>query len=148
MTEREIGVPGALAEALRQLGEKISPSRLDRLWLFSPLCRGRSERGVIAASCYVDGDRRLVVTLAYRAEETGAGVSFSPVFQEEGEAPEDRLPRIMDGVVRRSVEAQGPPRMVSIAGDSEALVSLIEELATPSGFGSPTSVPVSREGSD
>jgi hypothetical protein len=133
MTERELGVPGALAEALRQLGEWISPSRLDRLWLFPPLSRGRSESGVIAGSCFVHEDRRLLITLAYRAEETGSGVTFTPVFQEEGEAPDDRLPRIMEGVVKRSEEARQPPRMVSIAGNPEAFTNLLEELAAPAG---------------
>jgi hypothetical protein len=145
MTERDAGVPGALGEALRELSERVPPSRLDRLWLFPPLARGRSESGVIAASCFVEGDRRLLVTLAYRAEETGSGVSFKPVFQEEGEAPEDRLPRIMDGVVRRSEEAREPPRAVSIAGDPGAFAGLIEELAAPAGLRGAAGTQSSRE---
>jgi hypothetical protein len=129
MTDRDAGVPGALSQAVRELGERIPPSQLDRLWLFPPRTRGRSESGVVAGSCYVEGDRRLLVTLAYRAEESGTGVSFRPVFQEEGEAPEDRLPKIMDGVVQRSEEAREPARMVWIAGDPAAFADLIAELA-------------------
>jgi hypothetical protein len=130
MTERDVGVPGALAEAVRQLGERVPPSSLDRLWLFPPLTRGRSESGVVAGSCFAEGNRRLLVTLSYRADETGTGVSFRPVFQEEGEAPEDRLPKIMDGVVQRAEEAREPPRAVHIGGDAEAFAGLVAELAS------------------
>ncbi|MEX0856101.1 MAG: hypothetical protein WD056_00900 [Gemmatimonadota bacterium] len=131
MADRDLGVPSALSTALRALAERVSPTRLDRLWIFPPLARGRTESGVIAGSCFAEGERRLLVTLAYRAEETGKGVSFTPVFQEEGEAPEDRLPRIMDGVVRRSPEAQSAPRSVSIAGSHEAFAGLMEEVGPP-----------------
>ena len=127
MEERNVGVPGAVAEALRRLGQRVPPEQLDRLWIFPPLADGRSESGVVAAGCFARADRRVLVTLSYRAEETGEGVSFHPTFQEEGEAPKDRLPRVIAGVVERSGAEYGSPSSASLAGDPEALETLIEE---------------------
>ena len=127
MAERDIGVPGAVAEALKRLRERVLPEQLDRIWIFPPLSDGRSESGVVAAGCFAGADRRILVTLSYRAEETGRGVTFHPRFQEEGEAPTDRLPRVMEGVVERSGVGFGPPRSTSLKGDPEALETLIRE---------------------
>ncbi|MSR22597.1 MAG: hypothetical protein EXR92_03485 [Gemmatimonadetes bacterium] len=129
MPESEIGVPRALAEAVRRMGEEVGLSRLDVLWLFPPLARGRSESGVVAAGCFVEGHRRLLVTLSYRAQESGTGVSFYPLFQEEGEAPEDRLPRVMEGVVRR-FDSLGSPRAIGLGGDPAAFEALVDELVS------------------
>jgi hypothetical protein len=131
MTERDVGVPGAVAEALRLLAEKVPTRRLDRIWIFPPRVVGRRESGLVAAGCYGEGDGRVLVTLAYRAEETATGISFRPVFQEEGEAPEDRLATIMQGVVSRSKEALGVPRSVVLGGDPEAFRKLMEGSAAP-----------------
>jgi len=126
MKEQDPGVPGALLMALVHLEEKVPPSRVDRLWIFPPLARGRRESGLIAASCYAEEDRRLLVTLAYRAEETGKGITFEPVLQEEGEAPADRIPRVIEGVVRRAGGSPVEPRCVRIGGDPEALRAWVE----------------------
>ncbi len=127
MTERDIGVPGALAEALGVLRQRIPPDRLDRVWIFPPLVDGRTESGVVAAGCFGDGDRRLLVTVSYRARETGRGVSFVPSFEEQGTAPAKSLPRVMAGVVRRHGEAFAPPRSAVLGGDAEAFDRLIGE---------------------
>ncbi len=125
MAERDIGVPGAVAEALRRLRQRVPPERLDRVWIFPPRADGRSESGLVAAGCYAGGDRRVLVTLSYRAEETGRGVTFHPSFQEEGEAPTDRLPRVMEGVVERSGAGFGAPGSTALAGDPAVLENLI-----------------------
>lgn len=138
MSQRDVGVPGALAAALRTLGDRIPPERLDRIWIFPPLARGRTESGLVAASCLGDEDRRTLVTVAYRAEETGKGVTFVPSFQEEGEAPEDRLPRVMAGVALRSEDARGAPRMVPIDGRADAFEALIEEVGPTPAVGPST----------
>lgn len=127
MTDTDIGVPGAVAEALRRLGERIPPERLDRIWIFPPLASGRRESGVLAAGCFVERDRRLLVTMAYRAEESGRGVTFQSTYQEEGEAPLDRLPRVMEGVVERSETGLGGPRSIRLEGDPERFRALVVE---------------------
>lgn len=131
MTDADPGVPGALARALRTLAERTGTGTLDRVWLFPPMRKGRRESGLVAAGCFLSppaGERRLVVTLAYRAEESGKGIAFDHAFQEEGEAPDDRLPRVIEGVVQRSEEALGEPRPVPLGGDAEAFEALVADL--------------------
>jgi hypothetical protein len=107
----------------RRLGE----SEIDRLWVFPPLILGRKERGLVAASCFAqDGSRRLY-TASYSAERTGAGLSVVNGITEEGRAPPDRLPRVMQGVARRSEIDLGEPRVVEIAGDPTKLKALLDE---------------------
>lgn len=139
MKEKDPGVPGALLMALIHLEEKVPAARIDRLWVFPPLARGRRESGLIAASCYAELDQRLLVTLAYLAEETGKGITFTPVLQEEGDAPEDRIPRVIAGVVRRSGGTPGEPRCVRIGGDTEALRAWVET-GLPAMIRAPTAV--------
>ena len=125
MTKRDIGVPGALAKALGFLRERMPADRLDRVWIFPPLVDGRSESGVVAAGCFAEGDRRLLVTVSYSARETGRGVSFVPAFEAQGTAPAESLPRVMEGVVRRHGDASLPPRSTVLGGDAEAFDRLI-----------------------
>lgn len=123
------GVPEALPGSLEALRERVGAAAIDRLWIFPPLRRGRRERGLVAVSLFgPDGERRRLVTVAYTAERSGLSLTVEPSFTEEGEAPPDRLPGIMDGVVRRTEDAQGDPREVEIGGSEAALGALLEEL--------------------
>ncbi|MEX2531713.1 MAG: hypothetical protein WD960_13175 [Gemmatimonadota bacterium] len=94
--------------------------------------RGRRETGLLAAGCLAAGDRRLLVTLSYRSEESGEGISYESAYQVEGEAPSDRLPRVMEGVVRRMSEDPGSPESHEIAGDEERLEDLAAHLESAS----------------
>lgn len=140
------GVPDALLRAVTTLLQQVSPARVERLWIFPPLRRGRREHGLVSAGCLpsaeeqapgTDGTpdptekRRLLVTLAYRAEETGKGIQFHSRFQEEGEAPADRLPRVMAGVVRRAEAGPGDPVLVEGAGDPGRLAAALSQLGVP-----------------
>lgn len=124
------GVPEALPRAARFLGGSVPPGSLDRLWIFPPASRGRVERGLLVASLLIpdDPERRVVVTLRYTAEETGKGITFTPVLQEEGVAPPDRLPRIIAGVVRRSGMESGDPLELSIQGSPDTFEQQLAEL--------------------
>jgi hypothetical protein len=130
--DRDPGVPEAEGRALAELLQHVPAPRVDGLWRFPPLRKGRRESGLLAASVLPETDpeapRRILVTLAWRAEETGRGVNFETAFLEEGEAPPDRLPRVMAGVVRRMDEAAGEPRYLSVGGDPEPLRDLMREL--------------------
>ncbi|HUF77073.1 MAG TPA: hypothetical protein VMM35_12385 [Longimicrobiales bacterium] len=130
MTQDDIGVPEALPRALEQLKERLGVAALDRLWIFPPMRRGRRERGLIAVSAFQEGEeRRSLVTVAYVAEQTGKeGVKVETAFTREGEAPADRFPTVMKGVVMRGGEERGEPREVEIGGSGEALEGLLEEL--------------------
>jgi hypothetical protein len=101
---------------------------IDQLWVFPPMKRGRQEWGVIAASCFVeDADRRALFTLRYSAELTGNGTTLESEITPEGEAPPDRLPRVMEGVVRRAEDQLGNPRVMEIGGRAEVFDEALEE---------------------
>lgn len=124
------GVPEALPRALRVVAERLGVETLDRVWIFPPLVRGRREWGLVAVSRFAPGDRdrRSLFTAAYSAERTGQGVVVSPVLTEEGSAPLDRLPRVMQGVVQRSGDTRGEAREVAIGGDVQAFDQLVLEI--------------------
>ncbi len=121
------GVPEALPRSLARLRARFGAAALDRLWIFPPRRRGRREQGLVAVSVFLDGqERRALFTLSYRAERTGRSLTVEPVFTPEGEAPPDLLPRVMEGVVRRSGETEDP-REVRIEGSAETFDALMAE---------------------
>jgi hypothetical protein len=122
------GVPEALPRTLVALRDRLGVERIDRLWIFPPLRRGRRERGLVAASLRVgDQERHLLVTAAYQAERTGRSLTVDQTLHEEGEAPPELLPRVMEGVVRRAGDGFGDPREVPVEGSPEAYVALLGE---------------------
>lgn len=138
------GVPEAIPRTLHRLGLRLDPATLDRVWIFPPLVHGRRERGLLAASRFAaprlgepDAPRadgpdapRALFTAPYTAERTGRGLTLEWNLVEQGSAPPDRLPRVMDGVVRRADNALGDPREVELAGDPERFQALLDELGT------------------
>lgn len=129
MSDPDPGVPEALPATLRLVRERLGVGAVDRVWLFPPLTRGRRESGLVAVAVTVpEDDRRRLYTARYVAERTGRTLTVEPELVEEGLAPTDRLPRVMDGVVRRSGMELGDPREVEIRGDVEVFQALLEEL--------------------
>lgn len=123
----QTGVPEALPRTLQSVGKRLGTASIDRLWIFPPLVRGRREWGLVAASCFDDQGIRRVITARYSAERTGKGLFLDAQMAEEGSAPHDRLPRVMDGVVARSSLSAGSPRVVEVAGGEEAWDALLSE---------------------
>ncbi len=141
------GVPEAIAQAVGVIRDRLGSDKVDALWLFPPLISGRSERGLVVASCFesdealsedtvtgtlASADRRLLHTLTYQAERTGrGGLSVESELFEEGLAPEDRVQSVIRGVVRRTEIELGDPRNVKIGGDAAEFEKLMDELAPP-----------------
>ena len=122
------GVPEALPKTLAELRARVDPVTMDRLWIFPPLRRGRRERGLVAVSVYLEGEeRRSLLTGSYTAERTGVDLTIESNFTQEGDAPPEFLPRIMEGVVRRSGEGLGEPTEVEIERDPERFETLLSE---------------------
>jgi hypothetical protein len=121
------GVPEAIPRTLQLVGRSLGEGDIDRLWVFPPLIRGRKEWGLVAASCFTDGGARRLYTAQYSAERSGTSLSVEAGMSEEGEAPPDRLPRVMQGVARRSEIDLGEPRTVEIAGDPGKFQELMDE---------------------
>ena len=123
------GVPEALPRVLIRLRDQLGVATIDRMWIFPPVRRGRREQGLVAVSTFLDDveDRRSMVTVAYVAEHTGQGVTVAPSLTREGDAPPDRFPTVIEGVVRRSGEELGEPREVEIDGSAARFEELLEE---------------------
>jgi len=89
------------------------------------MVRGRREWGLVAASCF-DGSRaRRLITARYSAQRTGRGLYLDSQLLDEGVAPADRLPRVMEGVVKRGPRPLGSPRVVDVEGGTEAFEALM-----------------------
>ena len=121
------GVPEAIPRTLQMMARRLGEREIDRLWVFPPLIVGRTERGLVAVSCFTEDGARRLYTAPYSAERTGTSLSVENGIAEEGRAPPDRLPRVMRGVVRRSQIDLGEPRMIEIAGDPGKLRALLDE---------------------
>jgi hypothetical protein len=122
------GVPEALPRTLIRLRDRIGIEKIDRLWIFPPVRSGRKEQGLVAVSTFQEGEeRRSMVTVSYDAEHTGRGITVEPSFTREGEAPPDRFPGVMQGVVRRGGEEKGQPREVEFHASPERFEVLMEE---------------------
>jgi len=116
-----------MAVALAHLRDRIAVERIERVWLFSPVVRGRREQGLLVASVLPGEDDpagRVVVTVRYTAQRTGSGPTVEPTLHEEGVVPRERLPRIIEGVMRRSELETGPPREFPVEGDPERFEAL------------------------
>ncbi len=124
---RDPGVPEAIPRTLQMMVRHLGENEIDRLWVFPPLIVGRKERGLVAASCFAEDGARRLYTAPYSAERTGTSLSVDNGIAEEGQAPPDRLPRVMQGVVRRSEIDLGEPRQVEIAGDPEKIRAYLDE---------------------
>jgi len=124
----ESPVPEALGRLLISLGKRVGSESMDRIWVFPPLVKGREEWGLVAVSCLeADPSLRSLVTARYTAELKGDGMAFESEFLSEGTAPPDRLPQIMDGVVRRSDLQLGVPWETKIGGDPAKFQELLLE---------------------
>ncbi|MDH3271317.1 MAG: hypothetical protein OEN56_08305 [Gemmatimonadota bacterium] len=122
------GVPEALPRTLIRLREELGVERIDRLWIFPPVRKGRRESGLVAVSTFEEHDeRRGMVTVSYKAEHTGKGVTVEPVLTHQGEAPPDRFPPVMSGTVRRAGDGAGEAREVDISASAERFEELMEE---------------------
>jgi len=124
------GVPEALPRTLREVGERLGPEAVDRLWIFPPLIRGRREWGLVAAGCFDGSGARRLVTARYAAQRTGKGLYLKTQLVDQGVAPADRLPRVMEGVVKRGPAPLGSPRPEEVGGSAEAFDALMEDFAS------------------
>lgn len=128
-SERGPGVPEAVPRGLQRIGAELGPETLDRVWVFPPLVSGRKESGLIAVSRLTAEDpaRRVLVILPYSAERTGTGLTLESALQEQGVAPVESFPRMMEGVVRRAEKDLGEPREMEIGGDPERFLAWLDD---------------------
>lgn len=124
------GVPEAVPRTLQGVVSRLGAESVDRLWIFPPRIRGRKESGLLVVSRFADDGapgRRRLFTAGYTAERTGKGLVVDWTLAEQGSAPPDRLPPVMDGVMRRAGDEGDEAREVGIGGDAGTLERLLGE---------------------
>lgn len=131
-----------LRAALQGLAGQVQPPSMDELWIFPARRNGAVESVVVVASAFVPGDddRRRILTAHFsvRHEQLKRGTRIRVVRQdvdEQGVAPNDRVGRVVAGVMRRLDDelATLPPRAVQIAGDSDRWAELAAEFGVVTG---------------
>lgn len=125
------GLPDApLFALLRTLAREISPSRIDRVWIFPPrrIEVGETAVVVVAAFPEVDTDRRRVFAANYTALDDVDEHRLA--VDEYGTAPTERVGRLVEEVVERIREGPtGAPRSFRIGGDERRWDETMHELA-------------------
>ena len=110
----------ALLALLGGLPERLPLSRIDRVWIFPPKELGSTESGLVVLSLVpedpAERSRREVVTARYELEKGRKGSAPTPVVTEQGLAPPDRIPRIIEGVLARGGDSEDPVE-AAIDGD-------------------------------
>lgn len=132
--------PTLLLAVLEGVARYLPTGSLDELWIFPPRRSGEIESVVLVATAFVpdDAERRRILTahltarrdeLRKAARKRGAK-PVEPIVVEQGEAPADRIGRVVDGVMRRLDEelAALPPRPVRIGGEESRWEELIAEI--------------------
>lgn len=122
-----------ILDVLHGLAKQVPAEMIDELWIFPTRRSGKSESAVVVASAYVGpgDDRRRIIT-AHRTIRPELGKKVAQeVITEQGIAPAERVPRLVEGVLRRLDEelAALTPRAVRIAGEVERWGELLTELA-------------------
>jgi hypothetical protein len=120
-----VSAPAPLTEALQRLlldlPATFPPESIDRVWLFAPRERAGRETGLVVLSLREtdagDEDARRLVTWRYEAVREKKALRRTDALTEQGRAPADRIPRLIDGVLARLGDEAENPVAESIGGD-------------------------------
>lgn len=120
----------ALRQLLRDLPAIVAVESIDRIWIFSPRENAGKESGLLVLSLLEgeDSDQRVLATLRYDAERRKDGLRRTDDLTEQGRAPADRIPPLIDGVLRRMPDAAEDPIMHEVRGDAERWAVLLESI--------------------
>ena len=111
---------GRDAARLRRLADDLSA--------LSATAEPRLEVRAVQLDSLVDD---IVDRLRPQADVKGLDLTVDHTFHEEGEAPPELLPRVMEGVVRRGGDEKGEPRAVEIERSAERYEELLGEFDAP-----------------
>jgi hypothetical protein len=118
--------PGSLEDLVERLGRRLGVVAIDEVWLFPARKAGAGENTLFVVSAFEeDLDRRRVYTAQFAVSRDSNG---APIVEEnievQASAPAERVPRVIDGVVRRMADELSVPRYARIAGDMSAWQAL------------------------
>jgi hypothetical protein len=122
----------SLAALVERLATQIDVTTVDQLWLFPMRRVAGVESTVFVLSIQELEDRRRVITAHVRATRNKRGEpAIDMKLDEQALAPADRIPRIIEGVLRRLSDdfASTPPSTAHIAGSMDRWVALVDALA-------------------
>lgn len=111
--------PASLLEALARA---IPIADIDELWLFPPRRIGAADSTVVVVAAFADDHaRRRVLTARFSVSRDPKGhLVLQQDLAEHGAAPADRIPRLVDGVLRRLDEpADAAPTHLRVGGSDE-----------------------------
>ena len=122
----------AQRQLLLELPGRIALERVDRVWLFGPREVNGRESGLVVLSL-LPGDGlaaglRQVLTWRYEAERVRGKLQRTDTLSEQGWAPADRIPRLIDGVLARLGDASENPIVESIRGDGRAWTAFLHSM--------------------
>ena len=118
----------ALAE---NLGTQVDVTTVDQLWLFPTRRAAGIESTVFVLSVHDQDDRRRVLTAHMRATRNKRGeAAIETKLAEHATAPAERIPRVIDGVLKRLGDdyASTPPSTARIDRKPERWQAVVETL--------------------
>lgn len=122
---------GSLPALLEGLGPRLDVATIDQMYVFPTRRVQGVESTVFVFSVHDAEDRRRVITAHLRATRNKRGEpSIDAKLDEHGTTPAERVPRVIDGVLKRLSEdfASTPPSHCRIEGSTERWHALIEQL--------------------
>jgi hypothetical protein len=122
----------AQRELLRELPGRVPVERIERIWVFGVRQVGERESGLIVLSLLPPPERaedqRQVVTWRYEAERVRGRLQRSDAVAEEGWAPAERIPRLIEGVLARLRDETENPVTETIGGSERRWTALLQSL--------------------
>jgi hypothetical protein len=119
----------ALQHVLAHLHEVAAAEEIDHVWLFSPRDLSGRESGLLVLSLRTGDDapaQRRLLTVAYETEAGARELRVARTVTEQGRAPADRIPRLMQGVLARLRDEPGDPVETPIRFDPARWTALLE----------------------
>ena len=111
-----------LARLLAEMAAHADPARIDRAWIFPPRHHGDLETGLVVLSLrgedHASAEMREVVTVRYEQRPGEKAATGSAVAAARGWAPADRVPGLIDGVLRRRGGEGEEPIFIETGGDT------------------------------
>jgi hypothetical protein len=126
-------VSPSLLAALRERTGTLPAAHVDRVWLFAPRQVGPAESSLAVLSLFhLPGpdDRRRILTLHCTATVERGRVRRSEELVEQGSVPDDRVDRMIQGVLHRLRDERDVLRSEHIGGDAGRWAALVGETAS------------------
>lgn len=121
----------SLAALAERLATQIDVTTIDQFWLFPMRRVAGVESTVFVLSIQEVEDRRRVITAHVRATRNKRGEpAIDMKLDEQALAPAERIPRIIEGVLRRLSDdfASTPPSTAHIDGSRDRWLALVDVL--------------------